>query len=124
MLDGSAKIQVNDRFFSPVFAFDAADILWEISERGLPKPGTITHVGNPVSSSRYSLAKDLVSVSEGELETEFQAVSYKYFLSDVKRPADTTWDKDSTVYKTEYLEGLQKCYLQWKEINRDDRAKS
>lgn len=108
------QLQVNDRFFSPVFAHDAAIILWERVMTFTESDDRILHVGNPIRVSRYQIGLDLIEVSNGELEINIEPVSYQYYVSDVKRPKDTSWKENSSLYKTEYLDGLEKYYLQWK----------
>jgi dTDP-4-dehydrorhamnose reductase len=121
---GGKLHQVDDRFFSPVFPFDAADVLWEKAIRGFDKNDIITHVGNPVTCSRYSLVKDLISACEDDLNIELHPVSYTHFSADVIRPRDTTWSQEDAVYKTEYFDGLRKSYLQWKEVENDSGTES
>jgi dTDP-4-dehydrorhamnose reductase len=114
MLETPEQFQVNDRFFSPVFAEDAAKILWERVMKNASHYDRIIHVGNPIRCSRYTIAQDLIEISNGELDIKIHPVSHNYFSSDTKRPEDTTWKENHSLYKTEYLEGLRKYYLQWK----------
>lgn len=113
MLQAKDQLQVNDRFFSPVFADDAAVILWERVMNFTESDDRILHVGNPIKVSRYQIGMDLLEISEGKLDIKINPVSHEYYTSDVKRPKDTSWKENSSVYKTEYLEGLKKYYLQW-----------
>lgn len=114
ILETKNQLQVNDRFFSPVFAHDAAIILWERVMTFAESDDRILHVGNPIKVSRYQIGLDLIEVSNGELEINVEPVSHQHYASDVKRPKDTSWKENSSLYKTEYLDGLEKYYLQWK----------
>ena len=118
ILEQRKQVQVNDRFFSPVFAEDAAIVLWDRVDSAGESNEKIIHIGNPIKCTRFSLANDLKTVSDGKLDIEIEAVSYTHFISDVPRPRDTTWKKGYTLYKTEYMDGLKSCYLQWERINK------
>lgn len=118
MMEQKSQLQVDDRFFSPVFAYDAAMVLWDRVANVGESNQRIIHIGNPIKCSRFSIACDLKEVSDGKLDINVDAVSYKYFASDVSRPRDTTWKNGTSVYKTEYLDGLKKCYLEWERLNK------
>lgn len=124
ILEQEKQCQVMDRFFSPVFAFDAASIIWDRVLQDSNDGDRIIHVGNPISCSRYSLAKDLLLASNETLKIQIEPVSYTYFSSDTTRPRDTTWKKNTCLYKTEYFDGLKQCLLQWRKIKNDYRTKS
>jgi dTDP-4-dehydrorhamnose reductase len=121
MLEQKSQLQVNDRFFSPVFASDAAEILWEKALSCEDKKEKIIHIGNPIRCSRFSLANDLKESSDGKLDITIEPVSYTHFASDVARPRDTTWQAGSCLYKTDYMSGLNKYYLEWKKIQNEPR---
>lgn len=121
MMEQDNQKQVDDRFFSPVFAEDAARVLWQMAMSIKDLTNKITHVGNPISCSRYSLIQDLIAASDNDLQISVEPVSYTYYNADVARPKDTTWKKDTCVYLTEYMDGLKKCYLEWKNINNELR---
>lgn len=118
ILEQKEQVQVNDRFFSPVFAYDAAMVLWDRVLNSGSTEERIIHIGNPIKCSRFSIANDLKEVSDGKLDIEVKAVDHTYFASDVSRPRDTTWKVGTTMYKTEYLDGLKKCYLEWESLNK------
>jgi len=106
--------QVSDRYFSPVFAFDVANILWDIATNFNSYEERIFHLGNPITCSRFSIAKDVQSFIEEDIMVE--SASYLDFPSHVKRPADTSWQEGQCIYITEYVDGLKKSYLEWKKV--------
>jgi dTDP-4-dehydrorhamnose reductase len=108
--------QVEDRYFSPVFAFDVADTLWDLCINFENYEQKIIHLGNPITCSRFSIAKDVQSFVDEDIVVE--SASYLDFPSHIKRPADTSWLNGECIYKTEYLEGLKKSYLEWKKIKK------
>lgn len=118
MMEQKDQLQVDDRFFSPVFAYDAAEVLWDRVIAQGSDGEKIIHVGNPIQCSRYSLVNDLKMASGGRLDVNIQPVSYTHFISDVARPRDTSWEVGTCVYKSEYMDGLNKCYLEWKNQNK------
>jgi dTDP-4-dehydrorhamnose reductase len=75
--------QVDDRWFSPVFARELAQILWEYVERGPETRGQIIHVGRPVRMSRYGVAV--------EAGCDPTPVSHDEFDCAAERPVDTTY---------------------------------
>ena len=91
MMEQKEQLQVDDRFFSPVFAYDAAMILWDTALHFEESDQKIIHIGNPIKCSRFSLASDIKTASSGKLDTEIKPVSYTYFTSNVARPKDTTF---------------------------------
>lgn len=121
ILEQKEQIQVDDRFFSPVFAHDAAKILWDRAFHCDETTEKIIHIGNPIKCSRYSLASDLKESSDGKLDIEIKPVSYTYFAGHVPRPKDTTWKHGTSLYNTEYMDGLKKCYLEWEKIQNESR---
>lgn len=122
MLEQNDQKQVYDRFFSPVFAEDAAKILWDLAINFNDTDQKIVHIGNPIKCSRYSIASDLLSISNGDLQISIDPVSYMYYSTDVARPRDTTWKNQTSLYLTEYFDGLKKCYLEWKNVNNENRG--
>lgn len=117
IFETSVQKQVDDRYFSPVFATDVADILWDIVFNFSSYEDRIFHLGNPITCSRFSIAKDVQSFVDENIVVE--PASYLDFPSHIKRPADTSWKSGQCIYKTEYLEGLKKCYLEWKKIKNE-----
>lgn len=118
MMEKKEQLQVDDRFFSPVFAYDAAMLLWDAALRFEENDQKITHIGNPIKCSRFSIASDIKTASRGKLDTEIKPVSYTYFTSIVARPKDTTWEDGTSLYMTDYMYGLEKCYLEWEKIKK------
>ena len=121
MMEQKEQLQVDDRFFSPVFAYDAAMILWDTALHFEESDQKIIHIGNPIKCSRFSIASDIKTASRGKLDTEIKPVSYTYFTSIVARPKDTTWEDGTSLYITDYMYGLKKCYLEWETINNELR---
>lgn len=115
MLKKKNQLQVNDRFFSPLFAEDAADILWQkiINKDNSEK---IYHLGNPIRCSRFTIAHDLMYNLNGRINIDIEPVSHEYFVGLAQRPFDTTWANGKSIYKTSFEEGLIKCYWQWRKI--------
>lgn len=118
MMEKKEQIQVNDRFFSPVFAYDAATLLWDAALRFEENDQKITHIGNPVKCSRFSLASDIKTASCGKIYAEIEPVSHSYFSGIAPRPKDTTWEDGTSLYITDYMYGLEKCYLEWEKIKK------
>ena len=118
MMEQPNQLQVDDRFFSPVFAYDAAAVLWDRVNLAGSDGEKIIHVGNPIRCSRYSLASDLKLASDGKLDINIEPVSYTHFISDVPRPRDTTWKEGTALYKSDYMDGLKQCYLEWEKLNK------
>jgi dTDP-4-dehydrorhamnose reductase len=96
-------------------------ILWDTALNCEENDEKIIHIGNPIKCSRFSLASDLKEASGGKLDIEIKPVSYTYFASDVARPKDTTWEDGTALYITDYMYGLQKCYLEWEKIQNELR---
>lgn len=117
MLEKDHQLQVNDRFFSPLFASDAAEILWE--EVTSPSGSAIIHAGNPIKCSRYSIAGDLKYHTHGAIEHTIKPVSHEFFEGIAPRPQNTTWAYGSK-YKTRYEDGLLSAYFEWKRLNESN----
>ncbi len=101
MLAGQPR-QVADRWFSTLFARDAAQELWDLVLN--PQPETILHLGNPVSVSRHVLA--------GLLGLATEPVSHGDFPGLAPRPVDTCYS-DATRYRSSVPEGLKQCRRDW-----------
>lgn len=107
MFEDSDQIQVDDRFFSPVWSVDAANILWDIVYsdcRG------IVHIGEPVKCSRYMLACE--SAWGTNRNVAIKPASHKFFKGIAPRPIDTTWGNDA-LYITHYQTAVLESYIQW-----------
>lgn len=113
MFEDSDQIQVDDRFFSPVWSVDAARILWELVESD--RVG-IVHVGEPVKCSRYTLACE---AAWGTLRNvPIQAASHRFFKGIAPRPRDTTWSREA-LYYTHYQTAILESYIQWRQQRGD-----
>lgn len=109
MVEKPHQLQVNDRFFSPLMATDAAKLLWEMCEALYVPP--VVHLGQPVKVSRFTIAADLKYHLHGALDhLKILPVSHNYFEGIAPRPADTTWAQNSR-YITRYDEGIVEAYL-------------
>lgn len=115
MIEKPKQLQVDDRFFSPVFAHDAAKVLWEEALR--PKREPVFHIGIPRKTSRYMVAADLKFNLHGAINPDIQPISHEYFAGIAERPKDTTWAEGSRYYES-YEDGLITSYLQWKKLNK------
>ena len=104
MLDGQYK-QVNDRWFSPLFARDASRALWYIV-KSQPKQATI-HLGTPARTNRYLLAEGL--------GMDPHPVSHDSFEGLAPRPLDTSYATDS-MYESTVKEGLAQCRRDWEQL--------
>lgn len=89
IIEKQEQKQVNDRFFSPLSAEDAAAILWELALH--PNPPRIVHLGQPIRTSRFNLAADAIWHGHGMIWPKIEAVSHEYFPGIAPRPRDTTW---------------------------------
>jgi len=113
------QLQVNDRFFSPVFASDCANILWSRVENHSCSDAKIFHIGNPIRCSRFSIAADAKYYSHGSLNTNIQPVSHEYFIGIAKRPYDTTWDYHTSKYQSSYEDGLLNSFIEWSKLKNE-----
>ena len=96
MLDGSQRLQVNDRWFSPLFAADAATGIWRLVMDG--KAGETYHLGIPNRYSRFEIAD---RIRPGVCEP----VPHSHFPGAAERPVDTTYA--STTFWTPLESGLK-----------------
>ena len=113
MLDGSQLLQVEDRFFSPLFARDAADGIWEAVLHA--SPGEVRHLGIPERWSRYEIA----CATEGNpvsktFFADIVAVPHDSFKGMAPRPIDTTYS--GTQPCSDFRTGLQKCCQDYTEL--------
>ena len=97
--------QVDDRWFSPLFARDAARQLWRIaSER---RQGEVIHLGIPQRLSRYEIAR------AANPSARITQVRHDDAFPDLApRPKDTTYAADSR-YGEDMDLGLTLCRLDW-----------
>lgn len=127
MLDGSQTRQVDNRFFSPLFARDAADGIWDAVLNAAP--GEIRHLGIPEKWSRYEIACQLdgnpvSSAKFGAAGPEVLAVPHESFPGLAPRPMDTTYANPSNANPSSlghvtdtFSSGLLKCYSDYSELN-------
>lgn len=108
MFEDSNQIQVDDRFFSPVWSRDAAEILWSLVDSN--ETGVV-HIGEPIKCSRYMLACEAAWGTNRNVD--IQPVSHKFFKGIAPRPRDTTWGKDAR-YITRYQTAILESYIQWR----------
>lgn len=102
MLEGQKK-QVNDRWFSPSFAPDVAELIWDVCQR---KPsGQAIHAGVPVRVSRYDIAR--------ALGCDVEPVSHEDFPGIAPRPMDTTF-AEGAEHRMNFTEGIADCLQRWK----------
>jgi dTDP-4-dehydrorhamnose reductase len=112
ILAGLHRRQVRDRFFSPLFALDAAVSLWGLVETQ-PKRH-IVHLGTPLRKSRYELAGDLLGALErrGREVPVLIPTSHDDFPGISDRPYDTTWGEGALTNLT-YEEGIEMTVSDW-----------
>ena len=115
MLAGQEK-QVSDRWFSPLFARDAARLLWSIVTHDDGQ--RVIHLGIPRRTSRYDVAQALGVPAE--------PVSHDSFPGIASRPVDTTYAAGTTRYLTDWNEGLAQIRRDWQsrhDMDVRDRAR-
>jgi dTDP-4-dehydrorhamnose reductase len=110
ILSGGQPRQVADRWFSPLFARDAAELLWDLVERRPSRQ--IVHLGNPARISRYDLACQLGVTAE--------PVPHDSFPGLAPRPLDTTYC--GSHWRSTLPEGVQKCREDWAGKSSPDQA--
>ena len=97
MLGGQRK-QVNDRWFSPSFAWDVAAVLWKIAQdRPLRR---VLNLGNPISTNRWKIARSLGLDVEGVPHNSFKGIA--------PRPLDTSYGRNA-FHRTNFWAGLDRC---------------
>lgn len=113
ILSRKLQFQVNDRWFSPLMATDAAAELWSlVDEERLP---SIVHLGEPARTSRYLVACE-VAWSTG-LDIIPIAVPHEFFPGIAPRPFDSRWADSKCRYRTSMRDGILAAYDQWKVVN-------
>jgi dTDP-4-dehydrorhamnose reductase/2-polyprenyl-3-methyl-5-hydroxy-6-metoxy-1,4-benzoquinol methylase len=125
----SSQTQVEDRFFSPCFAVDAATELWRLV-REPAKANRIVHIGIPISISRAQIAQEIIEqTQQPEVESyELNRVKHTDAFPTPKwapRPIDTTFDRGAR-FTTRFNAGLKGCIQSWRELldymSHKDRA--
>lgn len=115
MLDGQCR-QVNDRWFSPLFARDAARLFWSIVTHDDGQ--RIIHLGIPRRISRYDVAVGL--------GIDAVPVSHDDFSGIAPRPLDTTYDAATARHGTSWESGLTEIRRDWQsrqDMDVADRAR-
>ena len=105
MLEGQSP-QVCDRFFSPLFAWDAAELLWDAVL--MAKPAEIRQLGEPIRTSRYDIAK--------RVNADVIACSHHDFPGLAPRARDTTFLHGS------HLRSLYQIHQIIERAQMEDRA--
>ena len=105
MLEGQSP-QVADRYFSPLFAWDAAGLLWDAVL--MAKPGEIRQLGEPVRTTRYDIAR--------MVNPDVTACSHDDFEGLAPRAKDTTFRGSS------HLRSLDQIYQIIERAKMEDRA--
>jgi dTDP-4-dehydrorhamnose reductase len=100
MLGGQSK-QVDNRWFSPSFAPDVADVIWR--EVLTPSGRTIIHAGVPMRTSRYEIAL--------ALGVKSSPVPHESFAGIAPRPVDTTYAEGD--HRMSFKEGIADCLHRW-----------
>jgi dTDP-4-dehydrorhamnose reductase len=112
---GGQPQQVCDRYFSPCFARDAAEMLWALALYGSQK--RIVHLGNPIRMTRHAVAQAL------GMDTE--AISHNEMTGLAPRALDTTYAAGETGWKTPWEDGISQLKRDWqgrKAMDAHDRA--
>ncbi|HZW26324.1 MAG TPA: sugar nucleotide-binding protein [Gallionella sp.] len=116
MIEKKQQLQVDDRFFSPLFAEDCAEIIWERVRNRNSSRERIVHIGCPVRCSRFSIASDVKRLLSDHIAPAIQPVSHDYFSGLAARPGDTTWDAERCLYNSSYEEGLARSCAGWSKL--------
>ena len=119
MIEDEVQLQVNDRFFSPLFAEDAAEMLWNRALNFKNAKEKIVHLGIPIKCSRFAIARDLKYNLHGCINPIIEGVSHEHFKGIAPRPKDTTWCK--SLHNRSYEEGLISSYLLWEKVKNEHR---
>jgi len=105
MLEGQSP-QVCDRFFSPLFAWDAAELLWDAVLTA--KTGEIRQLGEPIRTTRWDIAK--------LINPDVTACSHDDFTGLAPRARDTTFLHGS------HLRSLYQIHQIIERAQMEDRA--
>jgi dTDP-4-dehydrorhamnose reductase len=119
MIENSRQQQVNDRFFSPLFVKDCAEILWERVKHRNSNNEKIVHLGSPIRCSRFTIATDLKSCLNGRINPVIEPVPHEYFAGIAPRPIDTTWNTSQCIYESSYEDGLISCFEEWNKLKSE-----
>lgn len=112
ILRGDQRAQVNNRRFSVSFAWDVAAVLWRVAKE---RPvGSVIHVGNPESLTRFEVARYLRPDVEFSYLTQEECEA-KWGIA--PRPLDTTYAHG--LFETSLNEGLERLRTEWRERTED-----
>lgn len=111
MMAEEPQLQVDDRYFSPLWSVDAANILWELA---LAREPGIVHIGEPITVSRYTMACHCAWDTHRNLS--IKPVSHEFFQGTAARAYNTSWRAADALYKTPFSEGILNCYFEWRKI--------
>lgn len=114
MMAAEKQVQVNDRFFSPLFARDAAQQLWALARRSV---GGIVQLGTPVRTSRYAIATWNPWPAKLH-DRDVTPVSHDYFSGIAPRPRDTTWA--SGFHSSRMEDGMLQTFADWTAVTTMD----
>lgn len=103
-LAGKSPALVSDRWFSPLFAEDAAHLIWRAIQ--LDEMGQTIHLGIPKRVSRYDIGK--------ALGVPCRPVSHDSFKGIAPRPVDTTYDTATARHLMSWEDGINVCKRQWR----------
>lgn len=117
MIEQRHQFQVNDKFFSPAFAKDCAEILWKRAINRKSDGQRVMHLGTPVRCTRYAIASDLKHLMPGHINQNIEPVSNDHFPGIAPRPDDTTWNAERCLYNSSYEDGLAGCISDWNKLN-------
>jgi dTDP-4-dehydrorhamnose reductase len=114
MFEEPIQYQVNDRWFSPAFADDAALQLWKLVNAPNSSPKTkIVHIGEPTRVTRWQIALSTIhDTYRGNTGQKIYPVPHDYFPGIAPRPRDTTWAYGS-MHDNKYPENIIEAYSQW-----------
>lgn len=115
MLEKSSQLQVDDRWFSPCFAHDAARVLWD--EILNPKGEKIFHIGHPFRMSRFTIASALSYNLHGAINPVIKPISHEFFSGLAERPINTQWAQGSRYYE-DFEDSLITSFIQWKKLQK------
>ncbi len=118
MIENKYQLQVDDRFFSPLFAQDCATMLWNKISQKLFSDKKIIHYGNELRCSRFSISSDVKYLARGSISAEIKPVSHEYFTGIAPRPKDTTWLDGFAESSIDYEEGILINIIEWSRLHK------
>lgn len=113
MLQEKDQRQVQDRWFSPSFARDVAQVLWKLTLNRVEQ--RLVHVGHSVTTSRYQLAH-AITMAAG-IKANIAGVSHDDFPGIAPRPRDTTYAYGS-LHVSDFDTNLHQAIEDWRRVSR------